>query len=218
MFFKIIKLEVKNYIKNAIILLLILNIAVWYALKNFEQFLNYLKDKPSISLFYTLCVVITISYSIVFITTINFDKDKSSYVYHRYFTSPLSNTLIFLSKVIPALITSSIIVFIWVTFILLKSHLNNIYLFLFVILTVFVFSLGCIFIIYSVSLTTKNSVLISGVKFSLVFLFSYIPKLAFSSNISIQVLKAGLILLCWGVFIVGLVILKRINVEKIITS
>ncbi|ABP67078.1 hypothetical protein ELD05_04500 [Caldicellulosiruptor changbaiensis] len=218
MFFKIIKLEVKNYIKNAIILLLILNIAVWYALKNFEQFLNYLKDKPSISLFYTLCVVITISYSIVFITTINFDKDKSSYVYHRYFTSPLSNTLIFLSKVIPVLITSSIIVFIWVTFILLKSHLNNIYLFLFVILTVFVFSLGCIFIIYSVSLTTKNSVLISGVKFSLVFLFSYIPKLAFSSNISIQVLKAGLILLCWGVFIVGLVILKRINVEKIITS
>ncbi len=218
MFFKMIKLEVKNYIKNAVILLLILNIAIWYVLKNFEQFLNYLEDKPSISLFYTLCVVITISYSIVFITTINFDKDKNSYVYHRYFTSPLSNTLIILSKVIPVLIINSITVFIWVTFILLKSHLNNIYLFLFVILTVFVFSLGCIFIIYSVSLTTKNSVLVSGIKFSLVFLFSYIPKLVSSNNISIQVLKTGLVLLCWGVFIVGLVILKRINVEKIITS
>ncbi len=112
MFFKILTLEFKNYVKAESLLLIILNIIIGYIVKNIEQLMKLTRNTPSINLLYTLSVLIAIAYSTAFITTINFEKEKNSNIYHRYFVSPLNHTLVFLLKLIPAIFTNLLIIII----------------------------------------------------------------------------------------------------------
>uniref|UniRef100_A0A7C5V298 ABC transporter permease n=1 Tax=Caldicellulosiruptor owensensis TaxID=55205 RepID=A0A7C5V298_9FIRM len=216
MFSKILRLEFKNYFKSMLLLLIILNVVIGYIVKNLTQLMTFIKNKPSVCLLYTLFVLIAIAYSGTFITTINFEKEKNSNIYHRYFVLPLNSTAMFIIKLAPALFVNLLIVIVWGIFIWVKTQVVGLGFFFFLLLTSAIFSIGCLLIIYYVNLTIKNTAIVSGVKLSLIFLFSYLPQLVISYNLSIPATKICLIVFSWAVFFVGIVLIRRINSEKII--
>ncbi|SHE42910.1 hypothetical protein SAMN02745195_00341 [Thermoanaerobacter uzonensis DSM 18761] len=215
---KLIRLEFVNFLKVSIFPFILLNLVVAIVVKNMKNVFDLFSSSSDICTFYTLFLMIIISYAAAFMTTINFEKEKLSNLYHRYFVLPLPPGVIFAIKLFPPIIFSMCVVLIWGIVMFLMFHPVTLITFIMALCNALIFVVGTILLIFYFDLTLKNVSVVYGIKFILIFVLSYLPNFIISQNVSIKVVNYSIIIFTFLLFITGIILINNVDSEKVILS
>ncbi|MBZ4663429.1 MAG: hypothetical protein JG776_1131 [Caloramator sp.] len=213
---KFIKLELKNLIKSMFISLVLINVILFMLLLNLNDFFATLKNMRDLSQLYVLVLLISISYSIIFISTINLEKEKLYNLYHRYFVIPIKSPYNLIIKIIPLVIIDLVLLIFWGVILFLMYSPVKLQIYLLYLLLSIIFIIGGILTFFYFNLTISNSSILHAIKFILIFAFAYIPKFLITKNISIQLLFGLILFLIIAIFFVGIFLVNKLSSEKVL--
>ncbi len=214
----LLKLEFKNFLKLSKIPILIFIVILIIIIRNIQIPFEVFKENKNISTFLTLSILLAISYAGVFIFTFGFGRKKLNNIYHRYFISPTKPISLFFIELAPPFTLSLLGTISYGIFIYLKFHPVSLSIFIFIIIICLIFLIGVLMCFFSLNLILKNIQVISAIKFLLIFALSYFPNFVISKGYPVSILILGLSAFSAIIFLTGIILLIKINSEKVILS